>query len=72
MKVRLLACLLVLALAGTASARPVAGISASRVTSSWSIWNRLVDLIRGFPATVSPFASDHTIPPPSTCLWSIW
>ena len=67
MKVRLFACLLVLALAGSASARPVAEGSAVRAPSSWSIWNHLVDLIRVFQR--SPFASDHTLPPPSSSYW---
>jgi len=57
-------------LAGSASARPVAVTSASRASSSTSVWHHVLDFFRGFHPFASRFASDHTLPPPTTICWS--
>lgn len=67
MKIRILACLLVLALSGSVSARPVA--APSNFQASSSLWQHFIDFFRGFHP-FSRYASDHTLPPPSPCTWS--
>jgi hypothetical protein len=70
MKIRLLACLLVIACAFPVSARPAGAVS-DRVSSSSRIWVRFLDFFRGHNPFASPLSSEHTIPPPTTTCWSI-
>jgi hypothetical protein len=71
MRIRLLACLLVFALAGSASARPVAAHSASRAASWSRTWTSLLDFFRDLGLVERRFGAEHNLPPPSVTCWSI-
>ena len=71
MKLRLLACLLVLVLAGTASARPVAAPPVARGYSWSAAWTQFLGFFQGFHLVRSRNASGHDLPPPCTTVWSL-